>query len=104
MEWLGQNVYGQCRTLFLQVIKERNYMEYNKIKVNLHSPDKIRLFGQTVRKFLSDVRIESGSRELNAKSILGLFDLNLYGDIFAWIISDNTEENRRFDSAMEEFK
>lgn len=79
-------------------------MEQKKIKINLHSIDKIRRFGQVVRSFMSDIRIKSGGRELEAKSILGLFDLNLFEDTYAWIVSDNVDEIRRFDAEMEEFR
>lgn len=80
-------------------------MENNKIKINLNTPDKIKRFGQVVRGFMSDVNIQTNnSKYLDAKSILGLFDLNLYEDTYVEIISDNTEEIRMFDAAMEEFR
>lgn len=76
----------------------------NKIKINLNTVDKIKRFGQVARSFLSDVRVMNETKELDAKSILGLFDINLYGDIYVYIDSDSTDEIRRFDSAMEEFR
>lgn len=75
----------------------------NKIKINLNTPEKIKRFVQVVRGFTSDVNIMTNSKYLDAKSILGLFDLNLYNDTYVEIISDNTTEVRQFDAAMEEF-
>ena len=79
-------------------------MEQNKIKINLKSIEKINKFGHVVRRFMSDVRVVNDSKDLDAKSILGMFDVNLYKDIYVYIISDNTEEIRQFDAAMEEFR
>ena len=76
----------------------------NKIKINLNTPEKIKKFVQVVRGFVSDVNIMTNSKYLDAKSILGLFDLNLYNDTYVEIISDNTTEIRQFDAAMEEFR
>lgn len=83
--------------------RERDIMD-KKIKVYLHSTDKIRRFGQVARSFISDINIMTNSKYMDAKSILGLFDLNLYDDTYVEIISDNIDEIRRFDAVMKEFR
>lgn len=80
-------------------------MEYKKIKINLNDIEKTKKFIQVVRGFISDVNImTTNSKKIDAKSILGVFELSLDKDTYVEIISDNIEECRRFDAAMEEFK
>ncbi len=79
-------------------------MNQNKIKINLDTTDKIKRFIQVARGFMSDIDIMTDSKRLDAKSVLGLFDMNLCKDTYVVIISDNTEEIRKFDAAMEEFR
>ena len=79
-------------------------MENKKIAINLNTPEKIKKFLQTVRGFMSDVDIMKGRTVLDAKSVMGVWGLNLSSPVFVDINSDNVEEIRKFDSAMEEFK
>ena len=79
-------------------------MEQKKIKVNLNKPEVVKRFLQVARTFLSDIDIITESAVLDAKSIMGVYALDLSKDMYVRIISDDVEECRRFDAAMEEFR
>ena len=79
-------------------------MEQKKIKVNLNKPEAVKRFLQVARTFLSDIDIMTESAVLDAKSIMGVYALDLSKDTYVRIISDDVEECRRFDAAMEEFR
>ena len=79
-------------------------MEQKKIKVNLNKPEMVKKFLQVARTFLSDIDIMTESAVLDAKSIMGVYALDLSKDTYVRIISDDVEECRRFDAAMEEFR
>lgn len=79
-------------------------MEQKKIKVNLNKPEVVKRFLQVARTFLSDIDIMTESAVLDAKSIMGVYALDLSKDMYVRIISDDVEECRRFDAAMEEFR
>ena len=79
-------------------------MEQKKIKVNLNKPEVVKRFLQVARTFLSDIDIITESAVLDAKSIMGVYALDLSKDTYVRIISDDVEECRRFDAAMEEFR
>ena len=79
-------------------------MEQKKIKVNLNKPEVVKRFLQVAKTFLSDIDIMTESAVLDAKSIMGVYALDLSKDTYVRIISDDVEECRRFDAAMEEFR
>ena len=79
-------------------------MEQKKIKINLNKPEVVKRFLQVARTFLSDIDIMTESAVLDAKSIMGVYALDLSKDMYVRIISDDVEECRRFDAAMEEFR
>ena len=79
-------------------------MEQKKIKVNLNKPEVVKRFLQVARTFLSDIDIMTESAVLDAKSIMGVYALDLSKNTYVRIISDDVEECRRFDAAMEEFR
>ena len=79
-------------------------MEQKKIKINLNKPEVVKRFLQVARTFLSDIDIITESAVLDAKSIMGVYALDLSKDMYVRIISDDVEECRRFDAAMEEFR
>lgn len=78
-------------------------MNDKTIKVRLHNTATIKRFVQVVRGFISDVDIMTEHAVLDAKSIMGIYALNLYDDTYVRLISDNINELREFDAAMEEF-
>lgn len=79
-------------------------MELKKIKINLNKLETVKRFLQVARSFLSDIDIMTECAVLDAKSIMGVYALDLSKDTYVRIISDDMEECRRFDSAMEEFR
>ena len=79
-------------------------MEQKKTKVNLNKPEVVKRFLQVARTFFSDIDIMTESAVLDAKSIMGVYALDLSKDMYVRIISDDVEECRRFDAAMEEFR
>ena len=79
-------------------------MEQNKIKIKLDTTDKVKKFIQIAREFASDIDIITESAVLDAKSIMGVYALDLSKDMYVRIISDDVIECRNFDAAMEEFK
>lgn len=79
-------------------------MEQRKIKIKLDTAEKIKRFLQVTREFLSDIDIMTDRVVLDAKSIMGVYALNLSDDTYVRIISDNVAECRYFDAAMEEFR
>lgn len=79
-------------------------MEQKKIKIKLDTAEKIKRFLQVTRGFLSDIDIMTDRAIVDAKSVLGIYALNLSDDTYVRIISDNVAECRNFDAAMEEFR
>ena len=79
-------------------------MDNKAIKIRLHNADTIKRFVNIVRSFMSDVDIMTDRAVIDAKSIMGLYALDLYNDAYVRIISDSTDEIRQFYAAMEEFK
>lgn len=79
-------------------------MDYKKIKINLDTMDKVKRFIQTARSFISDIDIMTERACVDARSVLGVYALDLSQDTYVRIISDSTEEKRKFDAAMEDFK
>ena len=79
-------------------------MEQKKIKINLNKPEVVKRFLQVARTFLSDIDIMTENAVLDAKSIMGVYALDLSKDTYVRIISDDVEECRRFDASMEEFR
>ena len=76
----------------------------NMIKINLNKIEDVMKFYTLVNTFPSDIDVVSGSTVIDAKSLLGLYSLDLSKDISIRIISDNVEEKRRFDFEMEAFR
>ena len=79
-------------------------MEQRKIKINLNNIDDIKRFIKVVEKFMSDIDSVTDRVVLDAKSIMALYSLDLSQDVYVRIISNDINENRKFDAAMEEFR
>lgn len=79
-------------------------MNCEKIKIYLKDFDDVRKFVSVAQSFMSDVDIIKGKAVIDAKSVLGLLAIDLTGDVYARIISDDVAENRRFDAEMENFR
>ena len=79
-------------------------MENKKIKINLKEFDKVKDFINVVRNFESDIDLMTNRAIVDAKSVLGIYALDLSEDTYVRIITDNFEEEKDFETAMEAFK
>ena len=79
-------------------------MDNKKIKINLKDASKIKEFIKVARSFMSDIDIMTERAVVDAKSVLGIYALNLSDDTYVRIISNDVNECRKFDAAMEEFR
>ena len=79
-------------------------MENKKIKINLKEFSKVKDFISVVRKFESDIDLMTNRAVVDAKSVLGIYALDLSEDTYVRIITDNFEEEKDFETAMEAFK
>ena len=79
-------------------------MENKKIKINLKEFNKVKDFISVVRKFKSDIDLMTNRAIVDAKSVLGIYALDLSEDTYVRIITDNFEEEKNFETAMEAFK
>ena len=77
-------------------------MEY---KIKLETIDKIKKFVNVVQKFESSIDLKSGRYVVDAKSIMGIFSLNLSNPVNVVIHeNDDIDERDKIKEAMEEFK
>jgi phosphotransferase system HPr-like phosphotransfer protein len=79
-------------------------MENKKIKINLKEFNKVKDFISVVRKFESDIDLMTNRAIVDAKSVLGIYALDLSEDTYVRIITDNFEEEKNFETVMEAFK
>lgn len=79
-------------------------MENKKIKINLKEFSKVKDFISVVRNFESDIDLMTNRAIVDAKSVLGIYALDLSEDTYVRIITDNFEEEKDFETAMEAFK
>lgn len=79
-------------------------MENNKIKIKLKSPERIRDFIKVVDKYKSDIDIMTDRVTIDAKSVIGVFALDLTDDVYVRIISNDIAERRKFEAEMQEFR
>lgn len=75
-----------------------------KFIVNLNSINKIKEFSKDISNFESDIDVESGRYVIDAKSIMGLFSLDLSKPIEIIIHSDNDSELERFATTMKNYE
>ena len=75
-----------------------------KILINLNTIDKVVKFSREIITLDSDVNIYQDSRYYDAKSILGIFSLNMNQKHYIEIISDDEDEIRKFNEIAEEYK
>lgn len=79
-------------------------MENKKIKINLKEFGKVKEFINVVRGFESDVDIMTDRAIVDAKSVLGIYALNLSDDTYVRILTNSVSEEEKFENAMEAFK
>jgi phosphocarrier protein HPr len=63
-----------------------------KISVQLRSPENVKQFVNIINKYSYDIDLRSGRHIVDAKSILGIFSLDLSKPIELEIYSDTCEE------------
>ena len=66
-------------------------MDNKKIKINLNDASKIKEFINVARSFMSDIDIMTEREVVDAKSVLGIYALNLSDDTYVRIISDDVK-------------
>ena len=77
---------------------------HKKIKVNLKEIEKIKKFVKIVRMFKSDIDIMTDRAIVDAKSILGIYALDLSQNTYVQIISNDIDEYNKFKEEMKEFE
>ena len=70
----------------------------------LNTLERVKRFGNIAIKFDSDIDVIRNKYIVDGKSILGIFTLDLRQPVDAEIHSNDEEEIRKFNEAMEEFK
>lgn len=75
-----------------------------KVTVMLNDFNKIRKFTTEVSGFESDIDLVRGRYIIDAKSIVGIFTLDLSEPVDVVLWSENEEEINRFKKIMKEFK
>lgn len=77
---------------------------FQKIKINLNNIDNIKKFINIVVLYKEDIDMISGRFLIDAKSVMGLFSLDLSKDVYVSIHTKDINVYNRFNSDMEEFK
>lgn len=75
-----------------------------KKKISLNTIERVKRFNAIISQFTSDVFVQSGRYVIDAKSIMGLFSLNLIEPVEVYIESRDTGELESFNRILEEFK
>ena len=73
------------------------------VKISLNSIDKVKSFVNEIARFDVDFDLVSGRYTVDAKSIMGIFSLNLSQPIELAIHSDNDEACEKFLSKISSF-
>lgn len=79
-------------------------MNEEAIKIRINDATTIKRFLQITRSFTSDIDVITGRVCLDAKSVLGLYSIDLSQDIYVRIITDDVDEYKRFCNEMEVFR
>ena len=75
-----------------------------KVTIRLSSIDDVKVFLNEINMLPFDADLVSGRYTVDAKSIMGIFSLNLSQPIELVIHSDNEEACEKFISKLESFK
>ena len=76
----------------------------NTVTINLNGIEAVKKFNAVVSTFYSEIDIVKGRYVIDAKSIMGIFSLDLSKPIDVIIHSHNEDEIVRFYDVMKEFK
>ncbi len=74
-----------------------------KLVLNLNTLDKVRDFTNEANKFNSDIDIIRDRYVIDAKSVLGIYTIDLTKPVTVKINSDDKAEIARFNEKMEKF-
>lgn len=74
-----------------------------KLFLNLNTLDKVRDFTNEANKFNSDIDIIRDRYVIDAKSVLGIYTIDLTKPVTVKINSDDKAEIARFNEKMEKF-
>lgn len=74
-----------------------------KIKIKLRNINDIKKFINITEKYKSDIDIMTSKVIIDAKSIIGIFALDLNDEVYVRIISDDIAECRKFVAEMADF-
>lgn len=74
-----------------------------KLVLNLNTLDKVRGFTNEANKFNSDIDIIRDRYVIDAKSVLGIYTIDLTKPVTVKINSDDKAEIARFNEKMEQF-
>lgn len=75
----------------------------DKLKINLNEVAKVKKFVSILDNFKEDVDIISGRFTLDARSIMGLFSLDLSKDVEVFIHTKDLNVYKEFKNKMKEF-
>lgn len=74
-----------------------------ELRISLNEFSKIQKFNNIITNFESDIDLVRGRYVIDAKSLIGIYTLDLSKPINVVIHSDDEEEIIRFNNIMEEF-
>lgn len=77
---------------------------YQKTIININTIEKVKNFVKIVSNFKEDIDVISGRFILDAKSIMGLFSLDLSKNIKVMIHTNDKDVYEKFLENMEQFK
>ena len=82
-------------------------MQYKKYKIKLNTVDKVFEFSKKITSFDEDIDIETldfPSNTLDAKSLIGLFSLDLSRELVIGIHTSNDNSAEKFKALVEQYK
>lgn len=92
------------RQLMFPIInKEKGIILMKTYTITLNQIDKIRKFNEQILSFESDIDITKGRYIIDAKSLIGLFTIDLAEPFNVVIHSDDKDELEKFDKFIQEF-
>ena len=96
--------YSYDNSMELAMKNNRKDKNMNKeLRISLNEFSKIQKFNNIITNFESDIDLVRGRYVIDAKSLIGIYTLDLSKPIDVVINSDNDEEIIRFNNVMEEF-
>ena len=79
-------------------------MKETEVTIKLNTIKMVKDFVEIVSKYEKEITIKSHRYEINAKSIMGIFSLNLLEPIVVCLYSDDKGLQDRFIKEIEKFK